>query len=175
VAGRYTSVIVYGDSLSDNGNSFTATSRPCAPYWKGYRSDGYLAVKDLATKVGAPCSTLPGLGPLPELATPPMAARRPRSEKLSLPGIETAFTASQASVAPTSLFVIWGGANDFLSPAPEDGGDPLKTANRAVADLMSIVTGVEGLGAQHILVPGMPDLGSRPTSRVSAKAPPARF
>jgi phospholipase/lecithinase/hemolysin len=82
-----------------------------------------------------------------------------------LPGMAMEFAGSKAGVAPmasTSLFVIWGGPNDFLAPAPEDGGDPLKTADRAVADLMSIVADAQGLGAKHILVPGMPDLGLTP-------------
>ena len=69
---------------------------------------------------------------------------------------------SIAPLAPSSLFVIWGGPNDFLSPSPLDGGDPLKTADRAVADLLALVAGAQGLGAQHILVPGMPDLGLTP-------------
>jgi phospholipase/lecithinase/hemolysin len=165
VAGPYTSVIVYGDSLSDNGNFFAATGQPGAPYWQGRRSNGPVAVENLANQLGAPLVDLAwigattGVGNYGDKGTPTTAGA------FGLPGMGTVFTGSQAAIAPlapTSLFVIWGGANDFLSPALEDGGDPLKTADRAVADLVSIVNGVQGLGAKHILVPGIPDLGLTP-------------
>ena len=38
-------------------------------------------------------------------------------------------------------------------------------ANRAVGNIVGIVSGLQGLGAQHILVPGMPDLGLTPNGR----------
>jgi phospholipase/lecithinase/hemolysin len=164
-AGPYTSVIVYGDSLSDNGNFFNATGQPGAPYWQGRRSNGPVAVENLANQIGAPLVDLAwigattGVGNFGDQGTPTTVGT------FGLPGMGTVFNLSQASVVPmasTSLFVIWGGPNDFLSPAPEDGGDLLKAADRAVADLTAIVTGVQGLGAKHILVPGMPDLGLTP-------------
>jgi phospholipase/lecithinase/hemolysin len=33
-AGSFSSVVVYGDSLSDNGNLFAATGQPGTPYWE---------------------------------------------------------------------------------------------------------------------------------------------
>jgi len=53
----------------------------------------------------------------------------------------------------TGLFVVWGGANDYLTGGP---------ATVAAADIDSIVSALESDGVQHILVPGMPDLGLTP-------------
>jgi phospholipase/lecithinase/hemolysin len=38
----------------------------------------------------------------------------------------------------------------------------IAVANRAVANLVGIVNGLESIGAQRVLVPGMPDLGLTP-------------
>jgi phospholipase/lecithinase/hemolysin len=78
-----------------------------------------------------------------------------------------ASTASSiAAVAQTVLFVVWGGANDFLSPSPLDitpmGVDNLAVADRAANNLVSLVNALTGFGAKHILVPGLPDLGLTP-------------
>jgi phospholipase/lecithinase/hemolysin len=58
-----------------------------------------------------------------------------------------------AALVPTSLFVVWGGANDF-----EIGGSPAVAA----ADIDFIVASLLSQGATHILVPGLPDLGKTP-------------
>jgi phospholipase/lecithinase/hemolysin len=165
IAGPYTSVVVYGDSLSDNGNFFNATGQPGAPYSQGRRSNGRVAVEDLANQLGAPLFDLAWIGATTGAGNYVDGGSPTTFGGHGLPGMRTVFAMSQASVAPlapTALFVIWSGPDDFLSPAPEDGGDPLKTADRAVDDLLSIVMGVQGLGAKHVLVPGMPDLGLTP-------------
>src|SRR5450756_3144747 len=53
-AGSFSSVVVYGDSLSDNGNLFAATGQPGAPYYQGRRSVGLGAVEQLAAALGTP-------------------------------------------------------------------------------------------------------------------------
>ncbi len=56
-AGPFTSIVVYGDSLSDNGNLFKdsgGTQPPDPPYFKGRRSDGPVAVEQLAILFGVP-------------------------------------------------------------------------------------------------------------------------
>ena len=51
-AGMYSSVVVYGDSLSDNGNLFAATGSPGSPYYNGRASNGLVAVGYLAALSG---------------------------------------------------------------------------------------------------------------------------
>jgi phospholipase/lecithinase/hemolysin len=165
-AGPFTSVIVYGDSLSDNGNLYAATGGiPGAPYWQGRRSNGPVAVEDLAANLGAPLHDFAWIGATTGLGNYADGGTPTSSGLHGFPGMAAEYAGSAGSIAPlapSSLFVIWGGPNDFLSPSPLDGGDPLKTADRAVADLLALVAEAQGLGAQHILVPGMPDLGLTP-------------
>ena len=59
------------------------------------------------------------------------------------------------------LFVVWGGADDILAPSPLDT-TPQDIVNRAVSNIDGMVASLQGLGAQHILVPGVPDLGLTP-------------
>ena len=53
-ASPFSSLIVYGDSLSDNGNLFAAVGQPEAPYYLGRRSNGPVAVEQLAVLLGVP-------------------------------------------------------------------------------------------------------------------------
>jgi phospholipase/lecithinase/hemolysin len=164
-AGTFTSVVAYGDSLSDNGNLFAAIGQPGAPYYNGRRSNGPVAVENLATILGVPLhdfawiGATTGIGNYADGGTPTSLGFGP------LPGMGVEFESTKALVpglaASGALFVVWGGPNDFLSPSPLDA-NALEVANRAAADIIGIVLGLQALGAQNILVPGMPDLGLTP-------------
>ena len=79
--------------------------------------------------------------------------------------MQTVFTATNGLLAPhlaDGLFVVWGGPNDFFSPSVVDP-TPADIINRAVTNLLGLVASLfQALGAQHILVPGLPDLGLIP-------------
>jgi cholinesterase len=166
-AGPFSSVIVYGDSLSDNGNLFALTGFPPAPYFEGRRSNGPVAVENLASDLGVPLldfayvGATTGVGNIGDGGTPTQVG------SLGGPGMQTELAASQALITPylsSGLFVVWGGPNDFLSPSTLDT-TPQAIVQRAVTDLIGIVATLQGLGAQHILVPGLPDLGLTPSFR----------
>ena len=163
-AGPITSVVVYGDSLSDNGNLFAATGQPGAPYFDGRRSDGPVAVEQLATALGVPLVDFAWIGATTGIGNYADGGTPTTLGAFSLPGMQAELAASQASLGPflaNGLFIVWGGPNDFLSPSPLDS-TPQDIINRAVSDELSIVASLELLGAQNILVPGMPDLGLTP-------------
>jgi phospholipase/lecithinase/hemolysin len=85
----------------------------------------------------------------------------------SLPGMMALYSQSATAITPiasSALFLIWGGPDDFLSPSPLDP-TPIDVANRAAANIASIASGLQGIGARHILVSGMPDLGLTPWGR----------
>jgi cholinesterase len=165
-ASPFSLIVVYGDSLSDNHNLFVASNgQPGPPYYPGRRSNGPVAVEQLAAALGLPLLDLAwigattGLGNIADGGTPTSLGGS------SLPGMQVEYAASQPSLSPfvlaTALFVVWGGPDDFLSPSPLDS-TPAEIINRAVNDELGIVNGLVGLGAQNILVPGMPDLGLTP-------------
>src|SRR3954468_24545511 len=53
-AAPFASVVVCGDSLSDNGNFFGATGQPPGPYFAGRSSNGPVAAELLASILGTP-------------------------------------------------------------------------------------------------------------------------
>ena len=151
-ASSFSQLIVYGDSLSDNGNIFAASGGafPPAPYAQRM-SNGPVAVEYMAATLGLPLVDLAFAG-----------ATTGTSNVLNgaLPGMLQELLGGPA-VDPSALYVVWGGANDFLSLP----SDPVAAATASVANLMFIVDGLTAGGAQEILVPGLPDLSLTPRAR----------
>ena len=156
-ASSFSTLVVYGDSLSDNGNLFSAIGYPPAPYFNGRFSNGPVAAEQLAATLGVPLidfavgGATSGIGNFVDNGTqtgPGFAG---------LPGMQLELAGSAPILTPplttTALFMVWGGANDFLV-----GG----SVATAVANIDGIVATLQADGAQHILVPGMPDLGITP-------------
>ena len=163
-AGPYSTVLVYGDSISDNGNLFAATGQPGAPYYQGRRSDGPVAVEQLAAALGVPLRDFAWIGATTGIGNYADGGTTTTAGLISLPGMQVQLAATQGLLNPylaSGLFVVWGGANDFLAPSPLDL-TPLAVVNRAISNELGIVASLELLGAQNILVPGMPDLGLTP-------------
>jgi phospholipase/lecithinase/hemolysin len=172
-AAPVTSIVVYGDSLSDNGNLFSATGQPPAPYFAGRASDGPVTVELLAGSLGVPLLDFAWFGATTGIGNSVDGGTPTSSGFLSLPGMQTQFLASQPFLGPhieNGLFVVWGGANDVVSPSPFDT-TPQDIIARAVGNMLGIVSALQGLGVQLILVPGLPDLGLSP--RVAALGPAA--
>ena len=175
-AGSFSSVVVYGDSLSDNGNLFAATGQPGAPYYQGRRSDGLVAVEQLAAALGTPLLDFAWIGATTGIGNYADGGTPTTRGSFSLPGMQAEFAATQASLGPylaSGLFIVWGGPNDFLSPSPLDL-TPQAIVSRAIGDELGIVTSLELLGAHYILVPGMPDLGLTPYFRSLGSAAAAQ-
>ena len=175
-AGSFSSVVVYGDSLSDNGNLFAATGQPGAPYYQGRRSDGLVAVEQLAAALGTPLLDFAWIGATTGIGNYADGGTPTTLGAFSLPGMQAEFAATQASLGPylaSGLFIVWGGPNDFLSPSPLDL-TPQAIVSRAIGDELGIVTSLELLGAHDILVPGMPDLGLTPYFRSLGSAAAAQ-
>ena len=157
-ATTYPAIFVYGDSLSDNGNLYRLTgglAPPSPPYYNGRYSNGPVAVEQLAAQLGAPLADFAVAGATTGIGNIGDGGTQTSAGAFGLPGMLAELGASviPAALAPNSLFVVWGGADDFIS-----GGDP----NVAVADIDEIIQTLELDGASHILVPGLPDLGLTP-------------
>jgi phospholipase/lecithinase/hemolysin len=116
----FTSIAVYGDSLSDNGNLHALIGYPPPPYYAGRFSNGPVYAEDLATLWGATLAdyavagATTGLGNFADGGTPTVDN--------GLPGMTTLFnqTRSTLQVSPNELFIVFGGPNDFRSPAAGD-------------------------------------------------------
>ena len=155
--------MVYGDSLSDNGNLFAATGQPGLPYYGGRFSNGPVAVEQMAASLQVPLidyawgGATTGLGNQTDGGTPTSLG------SLGSYGMLTQFNNSQNALPSHlgSLFIVWGGPNDFLSPSPLDQ-TLTQIISRGVGDLLTIVGTLQSKGVKNIIVPGMPDLGLIP-------------
>lgn len=161
-ATTFSAIIAYGDSLSDNGNLFSADQGiipggypPSPPYFNGRFSNGPVAVEQMAKALGIPLVDFAVGGATSGIGNFVDGGTQTTLGAFGLPGMALELTKPLppgVNVA-TSLFVVWGGANDFLA-----GGSPLVAA----ANIDAIVANLEAEGATHILVPGLPDLSLTP-------------
>jgi phospholipase/lecithinase/hemolysin len=159
-AGAYTAVIAYGDSLSDNGNLYAVSGYPPPPYWQGRNSNGPVAVEYLAKGLNSPLYDFAWIGATTGVGNYADGGTQTSFGAFNLPGMLPQVAGTISTIAPfasSSLFLVWGGPNDFLT-----NGFSTATADTAVSNLLAIVGALQGAGAQHILVPGLPDLGLTP-------------
>jgi len=159
-AGNLSYLVSYGDSLSDNGNLYAAIGYPPSPYWNGRASNGPVAVEYLSQSLALPLLDFAWFGATTGVGNDVDGGNQTTFGSHGLPGMQTQLAATQSSIAPIaahSLFVVWGGPNDFLT-----NGFTATTAQTAVSDLVGMVIQLQGLGATHIVVPGMPDIGLTP-------------
>ena len=167
----FAKLYVFGDSLSDDGNIFALTGGvfPPSPYVQDF-SNGPVAVDRLAgiLGVGLTPSTAGGTnyavggattGTVNYVTTefPPLA---PVLHNTGMQNQVATFAgAPPAFDSATTLFVLWGGPNDFLlSPTAA-------AATQAVNNLAGEIVSLEGVGARNFLVPNMPDLSLTPYGR----------
>jgi phospholipase/lecithinase/hemolysin len=177
VAAPITSLYVFGDSLSDQGNAFliTAGTFPPAPY-AGRGSNGPVAAERLADRLGvalAPsaaggtnfavlgAATGPVNIPGTSVVTDNYVVVRYGQPLLANTGILNqvgAFLATGPVIDPLqSLFMVWGGANDFFL-------DPSAAAAANAATNIGNAIGALYLGgARRFLVPNIPDLSLTPS------------
>lgn len=177
----YSQLVVFGDSLSDSG-VFHAQFGGLDPYtnYSGRFSDGPTAAERLAADLGLSASRFhnyavggsqTGSGNLaysdPLILNDPVLAAK--LAVADLPGLRDQATRylSSTAVDPLALYLVWGGSNDFapLFLLPSVSEDQLATTiTLAVSNLVSIVADLISGGAQHVLVPNLPNLGLTPAA-----------
>ena len=158
-AGAITEIVVFGDSLSDTGNLFSATGTPPQPYCDGRFSNGRLWLERLATRLHVD-------PPVPSLLHGTNyawggAETGTGISQLGTPNIGEQIDTFLDGNTPTDnqLFVIWGGANDFIHAFPPP--DPADLVANIVDHIRTIAA--EAPGAKlKFLVPNLPPLGLTP-------------
>ncbi len=182
-ATSYTGLYVLGDSLSDEGNLFAATTAlglgPAQPaadhYLNGGFSNGpvYPAVlaRDLGVTIGP--SLLGGNnfafgGARTDYSTveaPPFGTQNlPRAAyPWSLNGQRQAFSARAAAAGadPNALYIVFSGSND-VTDIVRRRLNPVTTIANAVAGIINVVDAFKAAGARTVLVPNLPDIGVAP-------------
>jgi phospholipase/lecithinase/hemolysin len=168
----FNQLVVFGDSLSDTGNlskGLGGLFPPSPPFFDGRFSDGPLWLEYLAPELG--------ISQVIDFAVGGSTSGRSNIASLlaagqdlgKLPGVldqidlfAGQLAASGAPQAnPNALYVVWGGANDFLA-LPQDPLAAIRSVLASVGNVAQAVTTLAGLGAKTILVPNLPDLGVTP-------------
>lgn len=183
VASPFTGLYVFGDSLSDVGNVFLATSgaTPGQPYFAGRFSNGPNWVDDLSARLGLGSIRPSLVGGGTDFAfggavTGPAVL----GATTAVPNIVQQvglFTLATGGSAPSSaLYTVWIGANDIFTALADLATSTLTLtqAQAALAIAAQTAAGavhlLAGEGAKTFIVPLIPDLGKTPNAR---DAPPA--
>jgi phospholipase/lecithinase/hemolysin len=156
-------IVVFGDSLSDNGNlyEFMHQRMPISPpYFEGRFSNGPLWVERLAD------SYFPenGAAHLLDYAFGGAGILEEDDDEVLFTlkhEIEIYLLAHEEKADPNSLFAIWIGANNYLA-LPENGKNTVHYVNAGIRQGMERLVKA---GAKHILILDLPDLGKTPVAR----------
>lgn len=157
-------VVVFGDSLSDNGNLYEYMQHqlpPSPPYFQGRFSNGPVWVEHLL-RAYFPISpethlldyAFGGAGVAVESADDMLFTLDHEIDSYLLSHLDKA--------DENSLFVVWIGANNYLG-LPEAG---LKTVDQVNLGIKQSLQRLSSLGAKHILVFNLPDLGRSPMAKL---------
>jgi outer membrane lipase/esterase len=184
-AQTYNRLVVFGDSLSDNGNLFAVTGGtqpPASLYFNGRFSTGPVFTELLGFNTGRFTAGSPVTGStnyafggaVTGLETRPGAPPGMRDQL-------NAYTAAGGKFGPGDLVSILGGANNIFQGLPAAGASVNPAAAirpvalNAATDMNFIVNAVAGAGAGTILVTNLPKLSLTPQFRTSPAAPLADF
>lgn len=179
-AQSYSRLVVFGDSLSDNGNLYAATgnTQPTSPpYFQGRFSNGPVFTELLGFNAGRSAVGAPVTGSIN------YAYGGARTDSQAFPpGMRNqllAYTGAGGTFGANDLVSILGGANNIFQAVPAASVSPNPTgaiqpvALAAAADINFIVNSVAGAGAGTILVSNLPNLALTPQFNQGAGAPAA--
>jgi outer membrane lipase/esterase len=140
-------LVVFGDSLSDNGNLFAATGNPPPPYYMGRFSNGPVWVEYLADRLNVPLNDFA------------YGDAQTDTNNADLPGtgIEAqvaGYLTAHPTLDASALYILQGGTDDYLA-GQSNPAIP-------VGNLTGELTELAQHGAKRFLVMNLPDLGLTP-------------
>ena len=162
--GTVNQLVVFGDSLSDNGNAAIAAASLGIPFPP--LSNGPLWIDQLAAKLSLP-------DPQPFLALTggtnyAIATAQTGSNALSGISDQLALFAGAhlGSLPADALYTFWAGANDVFN-----GANPVLAADNIFNNILSLAGG----GGKYFLWLNLPDLGLTPRAIAAGQTVPANL
>jgi len=152
------SLVVFGDSLSDNGNNGTATSGPTT---KPSSQVSGTWVKQLAVQRGLTLTASDAGG---------TNYARGGAVTSGMTAQVNAYLATQPRDMATALYVLWGGGNDInykASANPADSAGIKAAATTAANNITAQIRKLAQAGARHVLWVNMPPLHKTPAALTS--------
>lgn len=182
----FSSLYAFGDSLSDAGSSPSAVtsiykilnnncdlSHPCPPYEEGRFSNGPVASEYLAEALFPEGVTATNFhsyaigGATSGIGNYGDGGTATEQGLFNLPGMnqelelyKRGLNDSGDAADPNALFLVWGGANDYLTH-----DSPIAAAQ----NIGGYVGDLAEAGAKHILVPNLMDLSKTPFARAEGE------
>jgi outer membrane lipase/esterase len=165
LAGDFTDLWAFGDSLTDTGNLSAMTSGlapPSPPYFNGRFSNGPLWIEGLAASLGMEIDFDMPVTVEPLANNQAIAGAFTDTRGVAFPGIGVLsqvdnFLAAGGTIGSDDLVVIWAGGNNYFRGDLDPAG-PVTDLTMAVSDLAL------DAGARWFVVPNLPDLGDTPVA-----------
>jgi outer membrane lipase/esterase len=162
--GSVNQLVVFGDSLSDNGNAAIVAASLHIPFPQ--LSNGPLWIDQLAGKLSLP-------DPQPFLAGTGgtnYAVATAQTGSNGLSGVTdqlAAFAlANPGGIPADALYTLWAGANDIFN-----GGNPVVAADNIFNNILSLAAG----GGKYFVWLTLPDLGLTPRAIAAGQTVPANL
>jgi outer membrane lipase/esterase len=147
----FSGLVVFGDSLSDNGNA-------------GRFSNGPVWVEFIAERIGVELKPSRAGG-----SNYAVGGARTHGGATDVRGqLASYLSTRKGGVDVGALHIVSGGANDLLAAGCEPNGDAVPRG--AAASLAASVDDLAAAGARRILVPNLPDIGYTPAVRALGRA-----
>lgn len=163
-AQAYSSLIVFGDSLSDTGNvqaraNLAGLDVPAEPYFQDRFTNGPVAVEVMAQALAVPLTSYAYGG-----ATTGLGNRIPAGNLLDGTGMQSQVNQFIAGLGGAqadaqALYVLWGGGNDLFTLLENPSADPSAVFAEAVGNLSNQLGQLYASGARDFFVPLLPDFG----------------
>jgi phospholipase/lecithinase/hemolysin len=158
-------MVVFGDSLSDNGNLYEYLKHQLPtspPYYDGRFSNGPIWVETLLKYY----YVNPEPKRLLNFAFGGAGVNEADSDVLfTLKKEVDSYLLAHAKADPQSLFVIWIGSNNYLA-VPDSDAEAELVANEVVTGIKKQIDRLIKSGARYFFIVDLPDLGKTPAAKL---------
>ncbi|MDO8706740.1 MAG: SGNH/GDSL hydrolase family protein [Sulfuricaulis sp.] len=170
-AASFSSLYIFGDSLSDPGNIplVSGYGFPPAPYSDKRFSNGPVAVQYLAPLLGLPVDNSKNYAQggattgFVNVLNASSGGFIPSSALTGVRGQVNDYLDRTSSADANALYIVWAGPNDLMRSLENPATfNPAAAIGNALGNLSTAITDLNNAGAQHFLVPNLPDLGKAP-------------
>ena len=168
-ASQFSNIVVFGDSLSDNGNipKLFGINLPAPPYYMNRFSNGPVYAEYLNGTLGVPA------GNFTDYAIGGAQAGAGNIAGLPNAGVVQEidrYLATGVRATSRDLTIVWAGGNDYFGALPGIAALPASQQTVAlqtqvtttVSNIVADVTRLARNGATNFVVPNLPDLGATP-------------
>ncbi|MGK7940433.1 MAG: SGNH/GDSL hydrolase family protein [Crocosphaera sp.] len=174
IAANFSAIYGFGDSLSDTGNlnqvffeaiGGTQTFPPSPPYFMGRFSNGLSWIELLSQRLDIPLVNF-AFGGATTGFDNTLDTRLPGLPLVGLQQQINNFTVKNPGADPNALYTIWAGANDYL-PTNSIVFTPFDNSDQTLSNIEMAINSLVGIGAKHIMVFNLPNLGDIPENNQS--------